>query len=73
METEPVTPRGAQGPPGGTAEPAEGTPAPAEGRPGPVEETPPPFEPDPEIVTVLERGRRDEARLRAAVERRAGS
>ena len=66
METEPVTPREAQGPPGGTSEPAEGIPE-------PVEETPPPIRPDPEIVTVLERGRRDEARLRAAVERRAGS
>jgi len=62
METEPRMPRETPPPAGETEE-----------TPRPAEETPPPFQPDPEIVTVLERGVRDEARLGAAVRRRAGS
>lgn len=49
------------------SEPQQATP------PEPIangEEAPPPFQPDPEIVTVLERGldRAEEARMREAVQ-----
>lgn len=34
------------------------------------EETPPPFQPDYELITVLERGRKEEQRFRREVEER---
>ena len=49
-------------------EPREQTPE-DQAQPG-AEETPPSFQPDYELITVLERGRKEEQRFRREVEER---